>query len=309
MGSSGGGNSSPTSQTTTVTQQIPQFEQDFAQANQNIAASLAARPYQNYNAQMIAGFTPTQQQALGQTQQDAYGYSPSLQAAQGFTGMGAQTWGQASPQQQASYMNPYVMNSLAPQLQQLDIQQGQNRNQIAAGATQAGAFGDARHGVEDSLNNFYSGLQRGDIVGQGYNNAYNSGQQAFNTGQQQQLQAGAQFGNLAGAQQQMGLQGNQALFGAGTQEQNLQQQQLNLAYQNFMNQLNYPTQQLNLRTAALTASPYDTTKTLVQPPPNATAQNIGAISSIASLLGGSGSGKVNSNPFGGQTYNGANSSV
>lgn len=307
MGGDSGGGSAPTSQTTTVTQQIPQFEQDFAQANQNIAASLASRPYQPYQGQMIAGFSPTQQRALDQTQADAYGYQPSLQAAQGFTGMGAQTWGQTTPQQQAAYMNPYVMNSLAPQLQQLDIQQGQNRNQIAAGATQAGAFGDARHGVEDSLNNFYSGLQRGNIVGQGYDKAYSDAQGAFNTGQQQQLQAGAQFGNLAGSQQQMGLTGNQALFGSGTQEQNLQQQQLNLAYQNFMNQLNYPTQQLNLRTAALTASPYDTSKTMVQPPPNATAQNVGAISSIASLLGGAG-GKTNTNPFGGQTLNLANSS-
>lgn len=321
-----GGGSSGGSQTVTQVQQIPEWQQGYAKENEQIAASLASRPYQQYQGQMIAGFTPDQQAGINMSNQAATAYQPYInnagamtdqaatvadpyrQISAQLTGQGAQTWGQASPEQQAAYMNPYVMQSLSPQLQQLALSQAQNQKNINAQATQAGAYGDARHGVAQSLNDFYGNLERSDLIGQGYNNAYNTGMQAYATGQQQQLAAGQQFnamGNDAQANalnaakaystlgqqaQDQGLAGGSAMFQNGTQQQQLNQQQLTLAYNNFMNQVNYPTEQLNMRIAALANSPYTVSNQTSLAPSNATAMNLGAFGALAGGLGSLASG-------------------
>lgn len=349
-GSSGGGSQNTVTQTT----QIPEWQKDFAIQNEQIAASLASRPYPTYQGQLIAGFTPLQDQGIQRTMnaadsyhsdllggellvggaQGAYqplvnaagqqinqataNYQPALAQSQNYTQGAAQGWNNQAAQ---DYMSPYVMQSLAPQLAQLDIKHAQNRNQIGAGANRAGAYGDARHGVADSLNNFYSDIERQGVIGQGMNSAFSNAQQAFMTDQQRQLGAGAQMGTLAQAQQQLalnpaqaysglaqdqnnmilntgqtaaqmgamrqqlGLQGASSVFDAGTQQQQLQQQQLSAAYQNFMNQANWPTEQLNMRIAALANSPYSTVNQTSLAPANATAMNVGAFGALAGGVG------------------------
>lgn len=283
--SGGGSSGSGGSQTVTQTQAIPDWQKDYAQQNETIAAGLASRPYQNYDGQIVAGFTQPQQQGMQMAQDAAGSYKPFLDAAKQLTTQGSQTWGQATPDQQAAYMNPYVMQSLGPQLQQADIQRAQNAHGIAANATQAGAFGDARHGVQDSLNNFYSDVNRAGIIGQGYNDAYGSAMQAFNQGQGQQLQAGQQMAGLGDTAQQAGLTGATATFNAGTQQQQLQQQMLTQGYNNFQNQVNWPAEQLNMRIAALANSPYSHTTQTSLAPGNATANNIGAFTQLAGAAG------------------------
>jgi hypothetical protein len=334
---SSGGGSSGGSQTVTQVQQIPDWQKDYAQQNENIAASLASRPYQAYQGQMVAGLNGQQQQGINMANQAATSYQPYLNqatdltnqattAGQGATnagiGLTAASAGQWNPQAAQQFMSPYVMQALQPQLQQLGIQQAQQQKSINANATQAGAFGDARHGVQSSLNDFYGNLAQNDLVSQGMNTAYNTGLQAFQQGQQQQLAAGnqlgqlgqqqqtmllnpaSQFGQLGTAAQDLGISGANAVFQGGTQQQQLDQTQLNLAYQNFMNQQNYPLQELNMRIAALANSPYDTSQTTVSPPTNATAMNVGAFGALAggigSLLNGSGSSGL-SGIFGGAT--------
>lgn len=358
----GGGGGGGSQNTVTQTQAIPDWQKDFVIQNEQIAAGLGARPYEPYQGQLVAGLTPDQQtgiqmanqaatsyqpqmnQAIQQTQDAAGAWQPNINsanaltymgagagqgalgAAQGYTQQGATTWGQASPQQQQAYMDPYVMQALAPQLAQLDIQRGQNQLAINKNASQAGAFGDARNGVESALNNFYGDITKQGVIGQGLSNAYNTGMQAFNQGQQQQLAAGSQMGNLAQQQQNMylqpaqqlanlagaqqslqltpaqqlaqlggqnqnlGLQGATAVFNSGTQQQQLNQQQLTTAYQNWLNQQNWPTEQLNMRIAAAANSPYSVMNQTQLAPNSATAMNIGAFGALAggigSLLGG-----------------------
>lgn len=295
-GGSGGGSS-----TQTVVQQIPAWQQGYAQQNEDIAASLASRPYQNYQGQTVAGFTDQQQQGMDMAGQAATAYQPDLNQANQLTQSGSQTWGQATPQQQAAYMNPYVMQSLAPQLQQLQIQQGQNQLGIDKQSTQAGAYGDARQGVAQSLNDFYGQLAQNDLIGQGYNTAYNNAQTAYNQGAAQQLSAGQQFGQLAQQAQDQGVAGSNALFNSGTQQQQLNQQQLTQSYNNFMNQVNYPTEQLNMRIAALANSPYTVSNQTSLAPANASATNLGAFGALAGGIGSlvNGSSKGASSIFNG----------
>lgn len=289
-GGSGGG-----SNTTTQVQQIPEFEQQFAQQNQNIAASLASQPYPTYQGQIIAGFTPQQTQGMNMAGQAATSYQPDLGTGEAMT-LGAS--GQWNPQTAMQYMSPYAMAALAPQMQALQLQQGQQRNQINAGATQSGAFGDARTGVADALNNFYGDQAMSGLVSQGMNTAYNTGQNAFQQDQARLLQAGGQMGQLGSQQQGLGEAGAQSLFQAGTQQQQLTQQQLSEAYNNFMNQVNWGQNELGLRESALSNSPYNNTNYTTLAPSNSTGANVGAFSSLAGLLGGGSSGGAKA-PIGG----------
>lgn len=293
MGSGGGGSSQ---NTTTQVQQIPAFEQQFAQENQDIARSIGSQPYPTYQGQLIAGFSPQQQQGMQQAQQASTAYQPYLNAASGLTMAATQPWNADTAQQ---YMSPYVQSALQPQVQALQLQQAQQQHSIDANATQAGAFGDARHGVADALNNFYGNQALNGLEAQGFNTAYNSALGAY--GQQQQVLGNAanNMANLGSQATTLGDQGAQANFNMGSQSQQMTQQQLTEAYNNFVNQVNWPQQQLNIRMSALSNSPYNKTAYQTLAPANATAQNMGAFSSIAgglqNLLGGS---SGNNAPFG-----------
>lgn len=290
-GSGGGGNSS----TVTQVQQIPEWQQGYAQQNEDIAAALAAKPYEAYQGQTIAGLTDLQNQGIDMTQQASNAYQPYLSSAQQTTqGVQNSSW---NPQTAQQYMSPYAMAALAPQLQQLQLQQQQQAKNINAGATQAGAFGDARTGVQQSLNDFYGNLAQNDLVSQGMNQAYNTGMAAYQQNLQNQLAAGNQMAQLGSTAQNLGLTGANAVFNAGTQQQQLNQQMLTTAYNNFMNQQSYPYEQLNMRIAALANSPYTRTNYTSLAPTNATAQNLGAFASLAGaagnlLGGGSGGGGI-----------------
>lgn len=278
----GGGGGGGGQQTVTQVQQIPEWQKEYAQENERIAASLASQPYPNYTGQLIAGFAPRQQQGMQMAEQAASAYVPNLYTAEMMTAGGARPWG---PEAAMQYMSPFAMAAMAPQIQQLKLKQSQDQKGIDAGATHSGAFGDARHGVADAMNNFYSDLALSDLVSQGMNQAYNTGMGAHQGDMARLMGAGQQFGQLAGQQQQLGVTGANALFNAGTQQQQLTQQQLKAAYSNFMNQVNWPREQLNLRIASLANSPYSVTNHTTLPPSNATAMNVGAFGALAGGLG------------------------
>lgn len=289
----GGGQSGGGQQTVTQTKEIPEWQKDYAIQNEEIASSLASRPYPTYDGQLIAGFSPLQNAGIQQTANSANAYQPGLYTAEGMTAGAASPWNAQAAQQ---YMSPYAMAALAPQMQALQLQQAQQQKGIDAGATQAGAFGDARHGVAQGMNDFYGNLAMNDLVSQGMNSAYNSGMSAFQSDQSRLLGAGQQMAGMAGQQQQAGLTGADALFGAGTQQQALTQQQLDASYKNYMNQFNYPADALNMRIAALTSSPYSTVNTQSLSPGSTAAQQIGGFGALAggigSLMGNSGGNPV-----------------
>lgn len=272
-GGSGGG-----SNTTTQVQQIPLFEQQFAQANQNIAASIGSTPYPTYQGQLIAGLTPQQQQGMSQIQNASGSFQPGLNAAYGMTAASARPWDAGAA---AQYMSPYAAAAMQPQIQALQMQEMQQQKATDAQATQAGAFGDARNGIQQGINNFYGNQALNNITATGMNQAYNTGLQAFQQGNQQMLGAGTQMGNLGAAQQTLGQAGGLANFNSGSQQQQLNQQQLTEAYNNFINQIQWPQNMLNVRMSALSNSPYTNTSYTSLAPSNSSAANLGGLASLA----------------------------
>jgi hypothetical protein len=277
MDSGGGGQ-----QTVTQVQQIPEWQKDFSMENMDIARSLAAQPYPEYQGQIIADFSPQQQAALGMTGEASTAWQPGVGEAENMTRQAAGGWNTGAA---AQYMSPFLMASLEPQLQAHDLNMQQRLKGDNAAATRAGAFGDSRHGIERSMDKFFGDMTRNNIISTGLNQGYNTGQAAFQTDQARKQSAGAQMGTLAGTRQQLGIEGANALFNAGGQQQQQHQQILNKAYENFMNKVNWDREQLNLRIAALANAPYSKTNIESLAPTNATAQQIGAFSALAGMLG------------------------
>jgi hypothetical protein len=181
-----------------------------AMAGQNALNSSNAAMGYGQNAANIGSMAGQQAQGLGQNISNQSQYYAGQQANAGQNYANQAT----NPGAVQQYMNPYLQSSLAPQMQLLAQQQGQQQAANQATATQAGAFGGSREGVQDALQNQANQLAMSNLVGQGYNTAYNNALQNMQFGTTAGLQglSGAQSG-LAGA----GLGGGQlGVTGANT---------------------------------------------------------------------------------------------
>lgn len=280
---------------------------------------------QSTAGQRIAGFTPgqlgVQQQVAGMQQPGQFraasqgldagsilGYGAGVQGLNQALGyqpqqVGTQQFGQA---QSAAYMNPYLMASLAPQLQYQQQLYGQQNAANALGAIGRGTFGGARQALMQSANQQAQNLNLANILGQGLNTGYSQAQAQFNADQARSL--AAQQANQAASGQQAalsgqigqagitaGLQGSQALGALGAQQQTadlarlqaqeasatqgqaLQQKQLDQAYQDFQTAQNYPKSQLEYMSNILmgNAGALGSTQVAYTPPPSTASQLAG----------------------------------
>jgi hypothetical protein len=211
-GSSGGGGGSAPAIQTQIVREAPGIEERKI-GLMDIGLNLGSTPV-NIPDYQIAG----QGQGTALQQQ-------GLQAA-GTTGVGAATQqaGIASLQQAAGgpninqFFNPYQSYVI----DEINRQAAQQRNQVASGAVQAGAFGGGREGVQLAE----AERARLGLVGQtqaaGFNTALGAAQQA----QQAQIQTGQALGT-AGLQQQAMQQADiQSMLQAGGVQQQLAQQAL-----------------------------------------------------------------------------------
>jgi len=308
-------NASPT----TYQQYQVGFTPEMAPAEQNLLAQAQAytdpsqNPYMQYQGDRTAQFTPLQQQAfqnaaLMQT-------APQQQAGTaiaGEAGLGALNTGYTyNPYQSQSftapgtaqqYMNPYLNASLAPQLAIQQQLQGAAQQTQNAQAAQAGAFGGSRAGVQAAATNLNNQLSNQNLIGQGYNTAYNNAMQQFNTEQGQALNAAqlnaqqGQFGANLGLQglntalqsaNTLGTLGNQQFSqnvdinqlqnAAGTQQQQQAQNILNNQYQDYLNAQNYPYQQMGFMSDIIRGLPTSTTASSVYQAPPTTAQTVASL--------------------------------
>jgi len=176
-------------------------------------------------AELVAGFSPLQQQAFSNIGNVATGYQPQLQAAQDTAAMGAQGITQQNIQ---NYLNPYAQNVVGEmgRLNQLNLQQNLLPN-LKAGFVGTGAGGSQRNAgalaqflAQNQAN--LTGQQAGELS-RGFTSALSAAQQQS----QLQNQAAQIQGQLAQQQQQLGLAGNKAIMDVGAQQQALDQARIN----------------------------------------------------------------------------------
>jgi hypothetical protein len=122
--------------------------------------------------------------------------------------------------QTQQYMNPYLQQSLNPQLaearRQADITAQQNNAQMA----KAGAFGGGRQAILTAENQRNLGTRLSDITGQGYNTAFTNAMSQYNQDQARNLQAqqAAEQSKQFGASQGMTAAQMMAQYGLSAQQ-------------------------------------------------------------------------------------------
>jgi hypothetical protein len=277
-------------------------------------------PYSNNPADYVAAASPMQQQAYSTAANmrvpGQYGMATgaTMGALSGLGGVGQQMGNAGmnyamqatNPYATQAYMNPYLQASLAPQLQlanqQYDIA-GQKQQSTAA---QQGAFGGSREALMAGLNRQNQMLAQNQLIGQGYNRAFDAAQQAQQfganlglQGQQGQMQAlqamlgGAnQLAGIGGAQlaAQQGIAGLQNQY--GQQQQQQQQNIINQAVQNYATAQQYPFMQLGLLNSMLRGLPMQQSSTqMYQAPPNPLSTIAGLGATAYGLFGGGAGGK------------------
>jgi len=278
----GGGGSAATPDKTTQTTELPEWARPYAKDTLAKGAALTdinQNPYQTYGANRIAGFSPMQQQAFqgaaNMQSPEQLGTATDLAKAAGVGALGTNyqggrfsggTFGQGAAD---FYMNPYQQNVTDIGKREAARQSNILGTQQAGQATQAGAFGGSRFGVQQAERERNLGQQMNDIQAQGQNAAFTNAQQQFNADQarrmqaqqlgeqsrqygaglglqglQTGLQAAGQLGQLGGQQFQQGMDINKLQSAYGGQMQQQAQRPLDQAYQDFQNQQNYPYKQL-----------------------------------------------------------------
>jgi hypothetical protein len=195
----------------------------------------------------------------------------------------------------AQYMNPYTQAALNPQLQALQLQAKQNEQGDLSKLTNAGAFGGTRQAVLQGQDAYNLLAQQSNLIGQGYNTAYNNAMNQFNTANSQSLQAQQNQEAANEASANYGLAANQALGTAGNTQQGLQQAADTASLNQFNQQVQYPQTLLNNQASMLSGLPIASAATT---PNTSTLSTIGGDLSGLTGIYDALSGNSNSNTSG-----------
>jgi hypothetical protein len=321
---------------TSVTQNTVGFAPEIAPYAQQVLGQAAAltdtstNPYMQYQGERTAQFSPLQQMSFDNA--TLMQGSPQLQdatAMAGEAGLGAlntaytynpyQTKSFTSPGMAESYMSPYMSNVVGRQQQDAERQAAIAAQAQGAQAARAGAYGGSGDYLMRSQAAGNLARQKGDILAQGQQAAYQQGMGQFNAEQAatqnaaqlnaQQGQFGAGLGlqglqtaltsaNALGAlggqqyQQNMGINALQNQY--GLQQQAQMQKDIDTKYQDFLNYQNYPYKQLGFMSDIIRGAPLTQTGSAVYTAPPSTAQNITSLglgaAGVSKLWGGANGG-------------------
>jgi hypothetical protein len=246
MSRGGGGGT----QTTTQRQELPAWVNEAGQANYRLAEQIAARPYQAFGGERVAGFAPQQQELfsrVGQMQGQGASMVAPGQALAGqagaFNPMMVSAAGQApnvvagrfTDADLGAYLNPYLSQVENSALGALNRQRELALRDAGDEAIRAGAFGGSRHGVREAVIDSETARAAADasaqIRNQGFTTAanlittdLNRGLSADQANQQAAMEAARQSLTAQGANQSAGLTANDQRLRAAATLGNLAQQ-------------------------------------------------------------------------------------
>jgi len=227
---SGGGGSSPDTTTTISKSEPPEYVKPYSIALMEGAANTAARPYEAYTGQRVAGLDPYQQAGFEMTAQRAVSGSPVMNSAQSM----------AQSTLNGDYLDPNSNPWLKSTFDQAagGMADAYARGTAATNNAQfnnAGAFGGSAHQEMTAANNKAFSDSLGGLANQIY-------------GQNYQMERGNQMqaAGMADSMANSDYRDAQALIGAGDAYRGYQQDLLNQGYQDWQDAYNYPLTQLDI---------------------------------------------------------------
>ena len=234
----GGSKGQTTTQQTSTTQASP----EAMAAYQDILAraqSVAQTPYQAYEGERVAGFSPFQQQAFSQIQGLQGAGMDTLGEAGDLARQGSQAISGADIQRA---MDPYQQQVIQTTMDEMQRQNAIEQSRLQGQAISAGAFGGDRAGIAASELAKRQGDTRAatmaSLLSQGYGRAVDQAQ----ADRQAAMAGSGQLSGLAQQEFMLPMAQTQALGQAGTAQQQLEQMQLNVPYQEYLEQRAYPFQ-------------------------------------------------------------------
>jgi hypothetical protein len=330
---------------TQVTQSQIGFAPEVAPYAQRLlgrAESLFDEDYQQYQPERVAQFSPLQQMSYENAAvMTPQGQLQDATALAGQAGLGAlntsytynpfQTRSFTSPQMAESYMSPYMANVVERQQQDAQRQAAIAAQAQGAQAARSGAFGGSGDYLMRAQAAANLARQKGDILAQGQQAAYQQGMGQFNAeqaatqnaaqlnaqqgqfgaglglqGLQTALTAANALGNLGGAQYQQGMGINALQNQYGLQQQAQIQKDLDTKYQDYLNYQNYPYKQIGFMSDILRGAPLTQTGSSLYQAPPSTAQNITSLglgaAGVAKLAGMASGGVAQGMADGGMAY-------
>lgn len=214
------------------TQQLPPWYEDaLKRLIAGTEAEVASKPYEFYDpTRRVADLTETQKGAIAATPEAAGAYMPGLSAAFGQAGLGTRTFPTID---MTAYMSPYQQAVTDIEKREAQRAYDISRPERGFAATQRGAFGGARHGVQEAEAERNLQQRLADIQARGSQAAFTEGRN-FLTGELgRQLQGAGMFSNLAAQAQNLGLAGLGAITRAQAPLQNIQQNLLDRQYEEY----------------------------------------------------------------------------
>jgi len=230
-------------------------------------------PYQAYTGPLTAGASDLQNQAFaGASDLAKTGYTPTSFTTGTFDTTAANR-----------YMNPYINASLDPQLKELQRQSQISNMADAAKLTNAGAFGGSRQAILQGEQNRNLLDKSQDLIGQGYNTAYNNAMNQFNTeqGRGMDAQKASESSRVYGAD--YGLKSLQNLADLGTTQRTIEQEGLTADKTQFEQQRDNPLKMAQYQKDLLTGLPITTKNTNVNT--SDYTNFMGKLNDIQTLLG------------------------
>ena len=212
-------------------------------------AALADTGYEAYTGPLSAGASDLQEQAF-----TAAGALDADTANMGIASFGAD--------QAQQYMNPYLMASLNPQLDEARRQAEIDRVAAAGRLTRAGGFGGSRQAIMESegLRNLQTNLA--DITGRGYATAYDKALDQYNKEQT----ARNKYGFDVMAQQQ----------GLGAIQRGIESEGMAADYAQFKEERDFPYKQVQYMQSLLQNLPLEAQARMYTAPSTAFTDRTGA---------------------------------
>lgn len=222
-------------------------------------------------ANRIASISPMQAQ-VGQQLKDLNLDKGFGQAENIYTGM-------TDASKVGQYMNPYLQLALDPQIRQATENARINSVAQDRGAARAGSYGGARNILAQQQANKILQTNLSDIVGKGYNTAYDN---AMKT----QLSQAQGLTDTATKSTGANLANIQSQAAYGDLQRAIQQQQLDTQYSDLMRKQDFPMEQVGNMANILRGVPIVQTggQTVTQtPPPSFASQLTGGLQALYGL--------------------------
>jgi hypothetical protein len=245
----------PTSTTVVSGTEIPEWVSAGGQRLFGEAENLATKPYQPYSGGRVAGLSDKEKQGGALVSSNVGKYGSDISGARDLINEGSINW--TDPGVSDRYINPFtrgVTDIAARETERRNLAGAPGRG---ASAVSSGAFGGARHGVNDAENRRNLSQAISDIYMRGGAEAWNQGRQQFNTDAGRKLTSAGALSGLAQTGQAVDTRDVQNLMTTGALERGVEQQSLDTAYGDFREQREWPYKQLNFALGALAGTPYE----------------------------------------------------